>query len=101
MEKIKPLGDKVLVRAIVPVDEEISEGGLYVTNKYSTEPSKGIVLAVGLGKQLDDGRVVPLEVFPGEVIIFPKHSGTDVKFEGIDYKLLTESMILGVIEECT
>ena len=98
MERIKPLGDKVLVRAIVPKDDEVSEGGLYITNKFSTEPSKGLVLAVGLGKQLDDGRVLPLDVFPGDVIIFPKHSGTDVKFEGIDYKLLSEAMILGVIE---
>ena len=96
MERIKPLGDKVLVRTIEA--EEISEGGLYVTNKYSTEPSKGLVLAVGPGKQIDDGRVLPLDVFPGNVIIFPRGSGTDVKFEGIAYKLLQIHQILGVIE---
>ncbi len=94
--KLRPLGDRVLVKRIQ--EEEKTKGGIIIPDTAKEKPQEGQIMAVGNGKTLDDGKVLPLEVKAGDKILFGKYSGSDIKLDGEEHLILRESDILGVIE---
>jgi chaperonin GroES len=94
--KVRPLGDRVLVKRIQ--EEERTKGGIIIPDTAKEKPQEGKVVAVGSGKTLDDGRIQPLEVKEGDKVLFGKYSGNDIKLDGEEHLILRESDILGVIE---
>ena len=94
--KIKPLQDRVLVQRIEK--EEKTAGGIIIPDTAKEKPAEGKIVAVGPGRLSDDGKVIALDVKVGEVVLFAKYSGTEVKVDGSEYLLMREDEILGVIE---
>ena len=94
---LKPLADHIIVEAIVK--EEKTSSGIYLPDTAAKEkPQTGKVIAVGKGKVLENGTRVEPEVKVGEVVVFAKYSGTEVKVDEKDYLILSERDILAVIE---
>lgn len=94
---LKPLADHIIVEAIVK--EEKTSSGIYLPDTAAKEkPQTGKVIAVGKGKVLENGTRVELEVKVGEVVVFAKYSGTEVKVDEKDYLILSERDILAVLE---
>jgi chaperonin GroES len=90
--KLKPLGDRLIVRAI---DEEATTAsGLVLPDTAKEKPQKGKVLAVGEGKLDDDGKRIPLDVAAGDVVLYSKYGGTEIPYEGEDLLVLRESDVL-------
>ncbi len=94
--KIRPLGDRLLVKRIE--EEDKSKGGIIIPDSAKEKPQEGKVVAVGKGKMLEDGKVVPLEVKDGDRILFGKYAGTDVKIEGEEHLIMREDDVLGIIQ---
>lgn len=94
--KIRPLQDRILVKRLN--EEEKTAGGIIIPDSAKEKPQEGKVVAIGKGKVLDDGKVVPLDVKVGEKILFSKFSGTEVKIDGEEHLILREEDILGVVE---
>jgi chaperonin GroES len=90
----KPLGDRVLVEPAAA--ETRSRGGIIIPDTAGEKPTRGTVIAVGPGSRAEDGRLLPLDVKQGDVVLYGKWSGTEVKMDGKDYVILKESDILGV-----
>ena len=91
---IKPLGDRVLIEVL---DEEIQkQGSLYIPDTAQEKPQEGKVVAVGNGRY-EDGKLVPLDVKNGDVVLYGKYSGTDIKHDGKEYLIVRESDILAII----
>jgi chaperonin GroES len=93
---IKPLGDKIVIKIIE--DNEQTSGGIFIPDNAKEKPQKGEVIAVGPGKTLDSGEREPLDVKVGEVVLYAKYAGTDVKIDGQLYKILSVKDALAVIE---
>lgn len=93
---LKPLGDRVVIRVLE--QEEKTASGIYLPDTAKEKPSQGEVIAVGAGKVADDGKRVALDVAVGDKIIFSKYAGTEVKFEGQNYLIVSERDILAVVE---
>jgi len=93
--KLRPLHDKVLVRRTE--EEETTAGGIVLPGSAAEKPSHGEVIAVGAGKRLDNGEVVSPDVKAGDVVIFSQYGGNEVKIDGEEYLILSESDIFGVI----
>ena len=96
MEKIRPLGDRILVKRIK--EEEKTKGGIIIPDTAKEKPQEGKVIAVGRGKKTDEGKVIALDVKAGDKILFGKYSGSEIKLEGEEHLILREDDILGVIE---
>lgn len=94
--KLKPLNDRVIVSNLAA--EEKTAGGVILPDTAKEKPNKGKVLSVGPGKTLEDGKVVALAVKKGDVVYYGKYSGTEVKVDGDEFKILREEDILGVEE---
>ncbi len=94
--KIRPLGDRLLVKRIE--EEDKSKGGIIIPDSAKEKPQEGEVVAVGKGKMLEDGKMVALEVKAGDRILFGKYSGTDVKIEGEEHLIMREDDVLGIME---
>jgi chaperonin GroES len=94
--KIRPLGDRLLVKRIE--EEDKSKGGIIIPDSAKEKPQEGKVVAVGKGKMLDDGKMVPLEVKAGDKILFGKYAGTEVKIEGEEHLIMREDDVLGIVE---
>lgn len=93
---IRPLGDHILVK---PEDEkEVKKGGIIIPDTAKEKPQEGKIIAVGKGKKLDDGTIVPLEVKTGDKVLFGKYSGTEIKIDGEDHLIMREDDVLGIIE---
>jgi len=95
--KFRPLHDRVLVRRIEA--EEKTAGGIIIPDTAKEKPMQGEVVAVGPGARDEQGKVQPLDVKPGDRVLFGKWSGTEVKIDGEDLLIMKESDILGVIED--
>lgn len=93
---IKPLGDKIVIKVIE--DTEQTSGGIFIPDSAKEKPQKGEVVAVGQGKTLDSGEREPMDVKVGDVILYAKYSGTDVKIENVSYKILSIKDALAVID---
>lgn len=94
--KIRPLNDRLLVQRLE--EEEKTSGGIIIPDSAKEKPAEGKVFAVGPGKLNDSGDRVALQVKEGDVVLFSKYGGTDVKIDGEDYLIMREDDILGVIE---
>ena len=94
--KFRPLGDRVLVRRVEEATK--TAGGIIIPDSATEKPQEGEVLAVGNGAIGDDNERVPLDVKPGDKILFGKWGGTEVKIDGEDLLIMKESDIMGVIE---
>ncbi len=92
---LKPLGDRVVIRVLE--QEEKTASGIFLPDTAKEKPSQGEVIAVGPGKVQDDGKRVALDVKAGDKIIFSKYAGTEVKFEGQEYLIVSERDILAII----
>jgi chaperonin GroES len=90
--KIKPLDDRVVVEALAA--EEKTKGGIVLPEAAKEKPQQGRVVAVGPGRLTKDGERVPPNVKKGDTVVYGKYSGTDVKVEGTEYKIMRESEIL-------
>jgi chaperonin GroES len=94
--KIRPLHDRVVVKRLE--EETTTKGGIIIPDTAKEKPISGLVLAVGSGKRLDDGRVRALDVKAGDRILFGKYSGTEIKVDGEEHLILREDDVLGVID---
>ena len=86
MDKIRPLGDRILVKRIK--EEEKSKGGIIIPDTAKEKPQEGKVVAVGKGKKNDEGKLIALEVKAGDRILFGKYSGSEIKLEGDEHLIL-------------
>jgi len=94
--KLRPLGDRVVVKALAR--EAVTKSGIVLPDTAKEKPQEGEILAVGSGKVLDNGKRTTLEVQVGQLVLFAKYAGTEVKIDGEEYLILRESDIMGVVE---
>ena len=95
--KLRPLGDRMVVKAISR--ETVTKSGIVLPDTAKEKPQEGEVLAVGPGKVLDNGKRVTLEVSAGQKVLFAKYAGSEVKIDGEEYLILRESDIMGIVEQ--
>ncbi len=94
--KFRPLHDRVVVRRVQ--SEEKTAGGIIIPDTAKEKPQEGEVVAVGAGAKSEEGKVTPLDVKAGDIVLFGKWSGTEVKIDGTEYLIMKESDIMGVLE---
>ena len=94
--KVKPLGDRVVVRP-VEEDEQV-KGGIIIPDTAKEKPSRGEIVAVGDGKTDDSGKKIALSVKSGDLVLYGKYAGTEVRLDDEDYLIMPESDILAIIE---
>jgi chaperonin GroES len=94
--KVRPLDDRVVVRPLEA--EEKTAGGIVLPDTAKEKPQKGTVIAVGPGKLLDTGKRSEPAVGKGDVVLYGKYSGSDIKIDGEEYKILHETDLLGIVE---
>jgi chaperonin GroES len=94
--KIQPLGDRVLVK---PVEsKEIKRGGIIIPDTAKEKPQEGEVVAVGKGKMTEDGKVLPMDVKPGDRILYGKYSGNEIKIDDVEHLIMHQDDILGILK---
>lgn len=93
--KLQPLNDRVLVKRLE--SEEKTAGGLYIPDTAKEKPSKGQVIAAGPGKLAEDGKRLALAVKAGDMVLFNKYAGTEVKLDGVEHLVMREEDILAII----
>ena len=101
---LKPLGDRIVIKVIE--DTEQTSGGIFIPDSAKEKPQKGEVIAVGLGVTYSinaqwtfvDGEKEPIEVKVGDIVLYAKYAGTDIKMDGVEYKILSVKDALAVIE---
>ncbi|MBI5884363.1 MAG: co-chaperone GroES [Elusimicrobia bacterium] len=95
--KIHPLGDRVLVK---PVEaKETKRGGIIIPETAKEKPQEGKIIAVGKGKVTEDGKTLPMEVKPGDRILYGKYSGNELKIDDEDYLIIHQDDILGILSD--
>ena len=95
--RIRPLHDRVIVKRIEEGDQKV--GGIIIPDTAKEKPQQGEVIAVGKGKVEKDGKVIPLDVKPGDTVLFGKYSGQEIKLDGEEYLIMREEEILGIVEK--
>ena len=95
--KIRPLQDRILVKRLE--EEQTTKGGIIIPDTAKEKPSEGLVIAVGKGKVLENGKQVPLDLKKDDRILFGKYAGTEIKLEGEEYLIMREDDVLGVIQK--
>lgn len=93
---LKPLGDRIVIKVVE--DTEQTSGGIFIPDSAKEKPQKGEVVAVGEGKMNDKGEREPMDVKVGETILYAKYAGTDIKMDGVEYKILSIKDALAVIQ---
>ena len=96
MSTLKPLNDRLVVKAVKA--EEKTAGGIILPDAAQEKPTEAEVVAVGPGKVLDNGKVVPLEVKPGDRVIYSRYGGTEIKVGGEEYVILRQDDVLAIRE---
>lgn len=94
--QIRPLHDRVIVKRLD--EEKVSAGGIVIPDSATEKPVRGKILAVGKGKIMDNGDVRPLDVQVGDIVLFGKYAGTEVKVDGEELLVMREEDITGIIE---
>ena len=94
---IRPLYDRIVVKRLED-EKENKIGGLFIPDSAKEKPQEGEVVAVGKGKRLEDGKVVPLDVEKGDRILFGKYSGSEIRIDGEEFLIMREDEVLGVLE---
>jgi chaperonin GroES len=92
---IRPLYDRLVVKR--SDEQETSRNGIIIPDSAKEKPQEGTVIAVGRGKRLDDGTLVPLDVKAGDRILFGKYSGSETKLDGTEYIIIREDDVLGIL----
>jgi chaperonin GroES len=92
----RPLGDRVLIRRVE--EEAKTKGGIIIPDNAKEKPQEGEVVAVGPGDRDDDGKRIPMDLKPGDRILFGKWSGSEVKIDGEDLLIMKQSDVLGVLD---
>ena len=95
--KFRPLHDRVVVKRIDA--EAKSAGGIIIPDTAQEKPSQGEIIAVGPGGRDEAGKLIPIDLKNGDRVLFGKWSGTEVKLDGVDYLIMKESDIMGVLQE--
>jgi chaperonin GroES len=95
--KFRPLHDRVVVKRIEA--EEKSAGGIIIPDTAKEKPQQGEIVAVGPGGRDEAGKLIPIDVKSGDRVLFAKWSGTEVKIDGVEYLIMKESDIMGVLLE--
>ena len=95
-QKLTPLHDRVVIRRIE--EQETVRGGIIIPDTAKEKPQEGEVIAVGKGKSNEEGKVFPLDVKPGDRVLFGKYAGTEIKIDGQDFLILREEEILGILQ---
>ncbi len=93
---LKPLSDRIVIKVIE--DTEQTTGGIFIPDSAKEKPQKGEVVAVGAGKLNEKGEREPMDVKVGDTVLYAKYAGTDIKIDGIEYKILSVKDALAVIE---
>ena len=93
--KFRPLHDRVLIESLE--SEEKTAGGIIIPDTAKEKPQEGKVIAVGPGAKSEDGKTIPMDVKVGDLVLFGKWSGTEVKVDGKEYSIMKESDIMGVV----
>ena len=93
---LKPLGDRIVIKVIE--DTEQTSGGIFTPDSAKEKPQKGEVVAVGQGKMNEKGEREPMDVKVGDTVLYAKYAGTDIKMDGVEYKILSVKDALAVIE---
>ena len=93
---VRPLHDRIIVLRIDEGEQKI--GGIIIPDTAKEEPQQGKVIAAGKGKIKDDGKVVPMDVKKGDLILFGKYGGQEIKLDGQEYLIMREEEVLAVIE---
>ena len=97
MSKLRPLHDRVIVKRLE--EERVSAGGIVIPDSATEKPTRGKVLAAGTGLLLASGQLRPMGVKEGDVVLFGKYAGQEIKIDGNDYLIMREEEVLGVIEK--
>ena len=92
--KFRPLHDRVLIRVLD--SEEKTSGGIIIPDTAKEKPQEGEVVAVGPGAKSEDGKIVSMDVKVGDIVLFGKWSGTEIKIDGTEYSIMKESDIMGI-----
>lgn len=92
---VRPLHDRLLVRRLK--EEDKTAGGIIIPDSAKEKPQKGEIIATGKGRLTEDGKIIPLEVRVGDQVLFSKYAGTDLKLNGEEFLMITESDVLGVL----
>ena len=95
--ELRPLYDRILVKRTE--EKEQVKGGIIIPDTAKEKPQSGAVIAVGKGKRLESGQMVPLDVKAGDQILFAKYSGSEVKIDGVEYLIMREDEVLGIVDE--
>ena len=93
---VRPLHDRIIVSRIEEGEQKV--GGIIIPDSATEKPQQGRVVAAGSGKSKDDGKRVPLDVKAGDLILFGKYSGQEIKLDGEEFLIMREDEVLGVIE---
>jgi chaperonin GroES len=93
--KVKPLADRVVVKPLE--QEEKTKGGIILPDTAKEKPVMGEIVAAGSGKKSDDGNLIPMEVKVGDKVLYGKYSGTEITIENVEYLIMRESDIFGII----
>ncbi len=93
---LRPLQDRIIVKRVE--EETKTAGGLFIPETAKEKPQRGKIIAAGNGKKTEDGKVLPLDVKIGDIVLFGKYAGTEVKVDGEDYLMMREDDILAVVE---
>ncbi|NQW30825.1 MAG: co-chaperone GroES [Ignavibacteria bacterium] len=93
---LTPLHDRVIVKASEP--DEVSKGGIIIPDTAKEKPMQGEIIAVGTGKQSDEGKVTPLQVKIGDKVLYGKYAGTEINMEGDEYLIMREADIFAIIK---
>lgn len=93
--KIRPLGDRVLLKP--SEKEESKKSGIIIPDTAKEKPQEAKVISVGKGKTTDEGKVLPMDLKPGDRVLYGKYSGTEIKIDDEDYLIMSQDDILGVI----
>ena len=95
--KTIPLHDRILIKRMG--EEEKTRGGIIIPDSAKEKPMQGKVIAMGKGEVSKDGKLIPLEVKKGDMVLFVKYSGTEIKIEGEEHLIVRENDILGIVEQ--
>ena len=95
--KVRPLHDRIIIERIDEGEQKV--GGIIIPDTAKEKPMQGKVIAVGKGRVEKDGKVTPLDVKAGDVVLFGKYAGQEIKIDGSDYLIIREEEVLGVIED--
>ncbi|MCX7990571.1 MAG: co-chaperone GroES [Proteobacteria bacterium] len=97
MSKVRPLHDRIIVKRLP--EEEKTKSGIIIPDTAKEKPQEGEVIAVGNGRILENGQKIPMEVKVGDIVIFGKYAGNEIKIDGEEYLIMREDDILGIIEK--